>query len=256
MQKQTKNTMNRTIKTIGLLIGIGFVTFLSSCKKDEPISDNSRELSIQLKHVWGMNMIDFTMSKWYIHPQSNDSLHINKFAYFLSDITLIDEDNNSWKPTTSIYLINGLSPESQQIKLRNVPNKKFIKIKFNIGLTVEDQLAIEKIALLDYSEQMTWSSSNYFHILTAGLSPHAPDGIFEYHIGGVDALQVKELDFPSNPIDLKSKSSGSITINVNAARFWHGAVKTADVYNISAPAAIGAQMALNFANGIIVSEIK
>src|SRR5688572_2854964 len=77
---------------------------------------------------------DFVVNKMYLNA-NNDSVSLNTFKYFISNITLIRENGSSYTEPNSYHLVTvGNTAEKEQFIIKNIPAGKYNKIRFNVGI--------------------------------------------------------------------------------------------------------------------------
>lgn len=240
------------------------VVLLSACKKDpKPIENEGKgTVTIQIENLWGMTLADFDLNKWYIHPQSGDSLNIKELKYYLSNFKLKKVDGSYTDvPNTNYFLVDESKPESLHFTLDDIPSGTYVGIEFLIGLDSLTTVNSTKLGALDPANGMFWNDEKgYVFVSVSGNSTTAPNNEFAYQIGGFTgefaALQKKEFVFGGTQLILADKGNKTVKLIANAARFWHGSVKTSEYYQITEPSAMSKQMATNFGNGFAFVSIE
>ena len=67
--------------------------------------------------------------------KTNDTVTITKMKFYLSNIVLELEDGTQYKESNSVHLVDAENMGSLEFNLKNVPDLKIKKIRFNIGTT-------------------------------------------------------------------------------------------------------------------------
>jgi hypothetical protein len=237
-----------SILTIALVLG------MSSCKKDEEDKKDTLEtkgdFKMEFEHVWGPQKLPFTMNNWFTHPSTSDSVRFTKLAYYISNIILIDKSGKEWAQPESYHIVDAESASKSMLHLKEIPQGEYTAIKFIIGVDSARNTSGVQEGALSPSNGMFWSwNSGYIFIKAEGDSPHSSNNRFEYHIGGFkgefNAIRAVALDFKGETMMVNAKATPKVHLMMNAARFWHGGIKIADVNKLHMPNANSTMMATN-----------
>lgn len=231
---------------------------LPSCKKDpQPTPSLTGEVSFEFSHVWGLNMAPFYLNQTYVHPMSGDTLNINMLKYYISNIIMTKTDGSTYQVPNSYYLID---PSENIITIKDIPAGDYKKVEFLIGVDSLRNFSGLQTGALNPSNGMFWSwSTGYIFIRVEGTSPQSETGIFMYHLGGYEspfiASHKKNYDLGNEVISINSQTKPTIHFNVNAAKFWHGPVKVADLNVIHNVGENAVSMSTNFADGFTLDHV-
>ncbi|MGV3696761.1 MbnP family protein [Flavobacterium sp.] len=141
----------------------------------------------------------------------NDTLTIEHFRCYISNITILYEDKSLFVQKDSYHLLDSERPASLSIPLTQRSGRQITKISFNIGI---DSLTNTSGAMdgdLDPVKGMYWAwQSGYINMKVEGKSPSCKTrkNQFQFHIGGYlqpyYAMRKVELvyDKKANPIDI------------------------------------------------------
>lgn len=153
--------------------------------------------------------------------KNNDTLQIETFRFYISNIEIQYEDKTIFKPKNCYHLIDLASLESQRIPLNLFLRKPIQKIIFTIGI---DSLASVSGALggdLDPAKGMYWAwQSGYINMKMEGKSPSCKTrkNEFQFHIGGYlkpnNAMRI--IDIPI----LKTHIATEIIVGVDVAKLF------------------------------------
>lgn len=158
---------------IGCLL---FQTVLAQEKKD----------SLVLKFNFNFKNEPFEQSKKYI-SETNDTLQIETFRFYISNIKLQFADAKTYLETDSYHLIDIDNPNSFRIPILKTSDKAITKIIFSIGI---DSLASVSGAMsgdLDPTKGMYWAwQSGFINMKIEGKSSSCKTrkNAFQFHIGG------------------------------------------------------------------------
>lgn len=120
-----------------------------------------------------------------IRPNQADSIHIDGFKCYLSNIRFSDSNNLKDLSPSNCHLLDFANSDSATLYL--IPNANANLLEFNLGL---DSIINTSGALggqLDPSNGMYWTwQSGYINFKIEGKSPHSParNHEFQFHAGG------------------------------------------------------------------------
>lgn len=167
-----------TFKTISYL----FLCFLFS---QSFLAQEKKEPIIMDFHlVFDKNPLE--INKKYV-SETKDSLEINTFKFYISNISIQFADNTNYSEENSYHLLDIENPNSLKIPLKNYTEKSILKITFTIGV---DSLANVSGAMsgdLDPTNGMYWAwQSGYINMKIQGISKSCKTrkNAFDFHIGG------------------------------------------------------------------------
>lgn len=143
----------------------------------------------------------------------NDSVQINQFKFYLTDIKLFNHHKEIWQEKNSYHLID-LSQEDAFSFILNIPEPlSFDEIEFNIGVDSTTNMKGVQGLDLDPMLGMYWSwQSGYINLKLEGFVNEDP---FTYHLGG--------FKFPYNTLQkirLSTLPTDEMIINVNPKPFF------------------------------------
>lgn len=180
------------------IISIFIFTILSSL-----FSFAQNNLALSFLQLFDNQAID--VSNYYISAQK-DSLKISDIKCYISAIELEMEDGSIYKEENSFHLLDFENPRSFQLNLKNVPQKKFRFLHFNVGI---DSLTSVSGALegeLDPSNGMYWAwQSGYINFKIEGKSPSCKTrkNEYQFHVGGYmqPFYAMRKVEIPLQNID-------------------------------------------------------
>lgn len=220
--------MIKTKQILGLLCFL-FLQSIVAQEKD----------SLRLQFLLKFDAASIVLDQKYISKQ-NDTLQIDAFRFYVTDIAVQYADNATLK-TKGSHLIDLGIPNSQNIPIALYSKKEIKQITFAIGV---DSLASVSGALsgdLDPVKGMYWAwQSGYINMKIEGKSSSCKTrkNQFQFHIGGYlkpnNALRMVTL----NP----SKNEDTIAVAVNAATFF-SEVSLAETNSIMIPGKRAMQLA-------------
>lgn len=249
---------------ITLALGFALVTTLFSCKKENDNNSTPQPtpttIVIELEHVWGATAEPFEMDKEFIQPMSGEKITFRTLRYYLSNVKLKKTDGSWWSEPESYRLIDAAVDIQPELEIKGVPTGDYTEISFTIGVDSTRNVSGAQDGALSPSNGMFWSwNTGYIFIKAEGDAPASATGSFAYHIGGFkdpdNAIQVKSFVMPGGVISIKGNAKPQFHFLVNAARFWHGGIKTADVNRVHMPGPQAVIFSTNFANGVVLDHI-
>lgn len=149
---------------------------------------------------------------------SKDTLTIETFRFYISNIKLVFNDNSELSEENSYHLIDIEDPKSHTISINNKTNIKLKKVIFSLGI---DSVASVSGALsgdLDPSKGMYWAwQSGYINFKIEGKSSSCKtrNNTFQFHVGGY-----LKPNYAIRTIELETINS-TIGINIDLAKFFN-----------------------------------
>ncbi len=182
------------------------------------------------------------LNKSYI--SRNDTLQINVFKFYLSEIEIQYNDKTTFSLQKKHHLIDIEKLESLQIPIGKKTNKNISKIQFNIGI---DSLSSVSGALsedLDLQNGMYWAwQSGYINMKIEGRSTSCKTrkNGFQFHIGGYQkpnyAMRAIELNYNENV-----NRNDNLNLAVDLANLFEN-IDLKQKHTIMIPGVEGMQMA-------------
>lgn len=246
------------------LLSLAVLVFLFSCKKETDEQKQKEEgqgtLTVNMDLRWGPTWAPFNMNTWYTHPATGDSLRFNNFKCYITNIRLKKADGTWWVENESYRLVDANRPEGLRLQIPNVPAGEYVEMQWMVGVDSTRNVSGTQSGALDPSLGMFWTwQTGYIFIKAEGFAPAAPQGNFQYHLGGFsganNAIQVRNFNLTSNPLRITKNATSNLSMRINMARFWHGGVRVADTHTIHMPGAMAVQMATHFAEGMMVGGV-
>lgn len=196
-----------------------------------------------------------------VHPGTAEEITINLLHYYISNIRFAKADGSQYVQPDSYHLVRLNDGSLAELVLTNVPVGAYIDIRYTIGVDAARNLGGTQEGALDPANGMFWDwNTGYIFVKVEGNSPQAVDDAFQYHLGGfsgtANAIRTNTHSFGGTPLQLVKNAEPSIHISVNAARFWHGGLRLADLNFVHAPSSQAATIATNFSNGFLLDRIQ
>jgi hypothetical protein len=156
-------------------------------------------------------------AKNYFLPAINDSVCIDVFRFYVSDICFLKNGKIIFKDKSRFHLLD--IEDHLKIDLQSITND-FDGIRFNIGVDSTTNSGGVKGGDLDPSKNMYWAwQSGYINFKMEGKSKACKtrNNIFQYHIGGYS--------YPNNSlqmITIRINKTSPININFDLEKFLSG----------------------------------
>ncbi len=155
--------------------------------------------------------------KKYFSTANNDSLSIETFRFYISNITLLKNGKVVYHSKSNCYLIDIEKRLELEIKQKNLV---FDAIKFNVGVDSTTNVSGAMGGDLDPMNGMYWAwQSGYINFKLEGTSKvcKTRNNIFQFHIGGYQSPNAT-----LQTINLPAKNNSIIEINVALDQFLNG----------------------------------
>lgn len=172
----------------------------------------------------GDSLLKLGSSHTYLMP-NGDKLSVDRFNFYLSNVSLIDSNNNRFLETNSYHLIMAERPASMEFIISSVPAKKYKAIEFLIGVDSIRNVSGAQFGALDPKFGMFWTwSTGYIMAMLEGTSPQPLNTSIPviYHIAGFKGEYnvLQKITIPINEI-FAVDSAKTSTINLKSdINFW------------------------------------
>lgn len=149
--------------------------------------------------------------------ESKDTLQINVFRFYISNIKLYISDSTTFSEENSYHLVDIENPNSLRIPIAKKYGKSISKLTFSVGV---DSLASVSGAMsgdLDPTKGMYWTwQSGFINMKIEGKSSSCKTrkNAFQFHIGGY-----MKPNYAIRTIELKPLNS-NLEFNVDIAEFF------------------------------------
>ena len=249
-------------KQISYYLSIVLLTslFFTSCKKHDHDQQRDGQVTINLKHHWGMGTDPFSLNTTYVHPMNGDTMTFSKYKYYISNFKLKKSDGSWWIHPESYFLVDLSNPASSTLDLGAIPNGEYTELSYTLGVDSLRNVSGAQSGALSTTNNMFWSwNSGYIMIKAEGTSPQSTSGTFAFHLGGFSGpnniVATKTVDFSSNPLTITKDNTSEIHFNVNTAMTWCTSGSCAGTSSVMMPGALANQMAGDFHNGFVFDHI-
>lgn len=188
-----------------LLLGLSIFICLAFSFKKEPFS-------ISFTPKFGSEVL--VQGKNYFLPEINDSVNIETFKFYISDIRYMKNHRIVHWDTNGYHLIDFENKLKISYNI-NIPD--FNEISFNIGIDSTTNSGGVKGGDLDPTKNMYWAwQSGYINFKLEGKSKvcKTRNNVFQFHIGGYS--------YPNNSLQtiwIPIKKTRSINFNFDLKKF-------------------------------------
>lgn len=172
---------------------------LVSCAKEEtktPVALTSN-LNIVFNNTVSGNTIQLIDTQFT--NAANTKYTVTILKYYVTNISLVDENNKEWL-AKNYNLIDIEEPLQNTIALKNVPNGKYTKMKFILGVDSLRNTSGLQDGFLDPSYGMIWTwNTGYIFFKHEGKYTSSFNGVkpLRFHLGTNSARGFVELSLPS-----------------------------------------------------------
>ena len=192
-----------------------------------------------------------------------ESYTVNKFRYYLSKISLYQENENAARDS-AIYLIDEGNPEAKSISFPVVAGK-YSSLQFQIGVDSIYNVSGAQTGPLDPTKDMFWTwNTGYVMAKLEGISPASKlvNGKYEFHIGGFsgknNVLKTVRLSFDQDkPVKFMAGKTTEIILTADVDAWFQSPhnMKIADKPAINSPGKFAVAMSENFADMFKIEKV-
>jgi hypothetical protein len=182
-----------------------------------------------------------------------DTVTVTKMKFYLSNVVLELEDGTQYKENNSVHLVDAETLSSLEFHLKNAPDLKIKKIRFDIGIDSLTSVSENFDSDLDPALGMYWAwNTGYINMKLEGKSSSCTNvkKEFQFHIGGYLPKQNA-----LRKIELEVAESQNIIINVELDR-WLDALSLKETNSIMIPGEKAIAMARIYKNMFLIDEEK
>jgi hypothetical protein len=167
---------------------------------------------------------------------NGDTVKVNMFKYYVSNIVLTKSDNSTFTDANSYYLIDQSLPITSIVTLDNVPVASYKSVSFVIGVDSTRNTSGAQTGALDPAKGMFWNwNTGYIFLKIEGTSPQSGDAAKKliYHIGGFSGankgLRTVNLSFGTATANVSTTAIPQVHLNCDISEFF----KSPSLINVS-----------------------
>jgi hypothetical protein len=251
-----------------LLLAIGSI-FYTGCKKDEAPApeepdhhEGTGSLRINMVPMFGDSLLELSNESYV--TANGDTLTVNMFKFYVSNIVLTDNAGGTYEVPDSYYLINAANTASQTIAIYDIPGGHYTNITFLVGVDSARNVSGAQDGALDPSNGMFWTwSSGYIMAKLEGTSPQSNASLnaVTYHIGGfsgaTSGLRTVSVPLTTNA-SVSSHGNPLVTITCDAAQ-WFSSPNIIDISTDSytmMPGTLSVMIADNYMDMFTLTSVQ
>ena len=204
------------------------------------INSQNKSDSLAVNFHLKFNKLPLELNKKYVSA-SNDTLTIETFRCYISNIQIQYVDNTIFTQKDSYHLLDFDNPNSFQVPITKKRDELISKVTFSIGIDSVTNIAGAMAGDLDPIKGMYWAwQSGYINMKIEGKSPscNTRKNEFQFHIGGYlppyYAMRKIELIY--------DKKATAINIGIDLNNFF-STIKLAETNSIMIPGIQAMQLA-------------
>jgi hypothetical protein len=207
---------------------------------------------------------------------NGDDFTVSTFKYYISNVKLLKADNSSYSVPDSYFLVDHAKPETQDLKVKDVPAGDYTAVAFTVGVDSARTKADNFTGVLNGDNGMLWTmnGNEFINLKLEGTSPQSPTRGLIFHVAGYkgaanNTIRTVTLPFPAANLLVRPGLSPKIHVQADIAKLFTGPnppaatappflnpVNFAAVYNRMGGPAV-AKLADNVAAGMFsVSHIR
>lgn len=190
---------------------------LVSCAKEEtkPTTVATSNLNIVFNNTVSGTPIQLIDTQFT--NAANNKYTVTLLKYYVTNISLVDENNNEWF-AKNYNLIDIEEPLQNTIALKNVPNGKYTKMKFILGVDSIRNTSGLQDGFLDPSYGMIWTwNTGYIFFKHEGKYTSSFNGVkpLRLHLGTNPARGYVTLSLPA--INVGTVGNFTVDFDLNKA---------------------------------------
>jgi hypothetical protein len=256
-----------------------FIVFFASviivsCQKEAEINPNDKN-TVTLEFDNRIGDQKLVLGTTTAKNSLNEDFTVTRLNYFVSNISLKNENGEVVKFPNQYFLVKHSDPNSMLIKLTNVPAGNYNEVSYMIGVdslkSVSD--VSQRTGVLDPAsygdDNMYWSwNSGYIFFKMEGKSSAIPPNMmnmteYQFHVGGFGGMtgktpnNLKTISLPMVDV-AKVRADVAPTIHIinDISKVFNGVnkISIATTYMVHAPQA-GIPIGENYAKSFIVDHV-
>ena len=216
--------------------GIQIVSLFLFCFQ---VNSQSKNDSLAVNFHLEFDKLPFELNKKYI-SQANDTLMIETFRCYISNIQIQYADNSVFTQKESYHLLDLENPNSFQIPITKKSDKLISKITFNIGIDSLINTSGAMAGDLDPIKGMYWAwQSGYINMKIEGKSPSCKTrkNEFLFHLGGY-----LHPNYAMRKLEINYNSNNNVNIGIDLKEFFSN-IKLAQMNSVMIPGKLAIELA-------------
>ncbi|MFL9482362.1 MbnP family protein [Chitinophagaceae bacterium LWZ2-11] len=215
-------------------------------------------ITLQFNHIVGSQSLQLFDTEY--SNSFGEVFVVNKFKYYVSNITIIDGKGQAFPIADSYFLIDEADSLSKSIKIQT-PVNNITAIEFLVGVDSLKNVSGVQTGVLDPMNGMFWTwSTGYVYAKLEGRAPisKAPSHYYSYHVGGYkpgeNALRKIKLSLPAGIV----KNISNITITTDILKWFQSVenIKIAETPLCHEPGNLASRLANNYATMFSIQAVQ
>ena len=253
-----------TYRFFSVLVGI--VLLATGCKKDKTCPDEvipSGKVALEISHLWNQNGVEvpFLLETDYIQSNTEDTLQLTVFKYYISNVKLKKTDGTWWNHPESYFLVD--AGNLSELILNDVPVGSYSAISYTLGVDSLRNVSGAQTGALSTTNGMFWSwNSGYIFIKAEGISPNIPQApnAFAFHLSGfsgehtIVTERTFELENEYLEVSMNKQSKAVFTSRISS--LWNSAQSVSISSNIQSTGAKSKAMAIDFYSSFAFESVE
>ncbi len=196
-----------------------------ACTRDQPVAIEQGELQLSFEHVVGTKPLVLGSTPY--QNAGGETFTVSTLNYYVTNIRLKRTDGSDYvvPQDSSYFLIRASDPNTQVIRLHNLPAGTYSGVSYLLGVdSLRNTASVDRrTGVLDpaggHTGGMYWDwNSGYIHFKLEGRSPQVPavtgTNQFMYHIGLFGGYQSRTL----NNLRTITLTTGDVPLQITDGR--------------------------------------
>ncbi len=256
---KTLITMKK-ILTWAVILGATSLMF-TSCKDDKnddpttPVATENPQMTLDIGMIFGQQTLSLN-NQTYTN-EAGEQFTVSTFKFYLTNIKLVDMNNNDISLPDSYYLVDLADATSNLINVKNIPEGTYKGMRFMIGVDTSLYSQGSQPGDLDPANGMFWTwNTGYINLKLEGNSPVITgNGAFQFHIGGFvdpnNTLREITMDFGTFTLNAQKNKNPEVHLVVDLEEFFKNPMMVsiasmAPSYSIAMPGPMANAIATNY----------
>lgn len=240
------------------------------CKKDEEVTGPGftpepepttfGAVNLSINHSY--NDQNFALATFY-YNNAEEAVSFNSVKYYVGDVKLVTTSGTVRTVNNTPVLINLSANGNSTVTLDNVPTGEYKSVQITLGMDHMTMLPTEVSALAETNSDLYFNDEDGFVFLRMrGYCPVAPNGNVDLRIGGcaapLNAMTESNTTLTETLVVVENEVA-SLAVNADLGNVIDGSSANLSFTQngtITAPCALGVNLARNFVEGISFDGIE
>lgn len=241
-----------------------FVFVACSSEKDGDVPPQITKGTLEIVFDNKVGDSDLVLDSGTYTNSSGEDYSVSKFKYLISNIVLIDVNNNEfvYPKSESYFIIDEATPSTTRIQLSNIQGGEYSAIKFGVGVS-QSEYPLEGANFIPEAEPdmiWDWTAGFIFLKMEGEYSTGGSSGFFAYHMGShgthLDNYREVELEFPQI-LKINDQTHAELSVETDVAKIFdsENTLSLSENDNVQVDPVYAPQIADNFQTAFSVLEI-